>query len=148
MEKIHVAAISAVASTLIVVSVLAASLLTAYQRIPNGGNVKAVGVGVYWDSPCTSNVTLIDWGVVVPGSTANRTVYVKNVGNTPETLNMTTANWSSGAYGNITLSWNDESYVLDHQSVVPAVLTLSVSSNISGVTSFSFDIIITGTEQA
>jgi hypothetical protein len=148
MEKIHVAVISVVAATLIVVSVLAVSLLTAYQTIPNAGNVKAVGVGVYWDSPCTTNVTSIDWGFLVPGSTANKTVYIKNVGNTRESLNMTTASWSTGAYGNITLSWNDESYVLDPQSVVPAVFTLSVSSGISGVTSFSFDIILTGTEHA
>jgi hypothetical protein len=148
MEKIHVAAISVVAATLIVVSVLAASLLTAYQTIPNGGSVKAVGVGVYWDSPCTSNVTSIDWGIVGPGSTANKTVYIKNVGNTRESLNMTTASWSTGAYGNITLSWNDEGYVLDPGAIVQAVFTLSVSSGISGVTSFSFNIIITGTEHA
>jgi hypothetical protein len=148
MEKMHVGAILAVAATLIAVSVLAASLLTAYQTVPNGGNVKAVGVGVYWDNPCTSNVTSIDWGIVGPGSSANKTVYIKNGGNTREALNMTTANWNAGVYGNITLSWNDEGYLLDPGSVVQAVLTLSVSSSISGVTSFSFNMIITGTEHA
>jgi hypothetical protein len=148
MEKIHVAAVSAVAITLIVVSVLAANLLTAYQTIPSTGNVKAVGVGVYSDSNCTTNVTSINWGTVGPGSTASQTVYIKNVGNTRESLNMTTANWSTGAYGNITLSWNDESYLLDPGSVVQAVFTLSVSSSISGVASFSFNIIITGTEHS
>lgn len=32
-------------------------------------------------------------------------------------------------------------------SVLSATLTLSVSSSISGITNFSFDIVITGTEQ-
>jgi hypothetical protein len=36
--------------------------------------------------------------------------------------------------------------VLTSGSVVSAVLTLSVSSSVSGVTSFSFDITISGTQ--
>jgi hypothetical protein len=129
----------------IVVSVLAA--MSAYQRIPNTGNVRAVGVGVYWDSDCTSNVTSIDWGFLEPGATVNVTVYIKNEGNIPVVLNMTTDYWyPTSASENITLSWNREGYVLNPGSV-QAVLTLSVSSDISGVREFSFDIIITGTEQ-
>jgi hypothetical protein len=146
MQKVHVGAILAIAMTGIVASVLATSLLVANQRFPNSGLVKAVGVGVYWDSAFTSNVTSIDWGYLTPGSTANRTVYIKNNGDIREMLNMTTSNWSSGAYGKITLTWDREGQVLDPGSSVQAVLTLSVSSNISSVTSFSFNIIIAGTE--
>jgi hypothetical protein len=148
MQRIGVGVIFAIAMTGIVVSVLAASLLMAYQRVPNAGNVKAVGVGVYRDSDCTSNVTSIDWGFLEPGATANVTVYIKNEGNIPVVLNMATDNWyPTSASDKITLSWNRESYVLNSGSV-QAVLTLSVSPNIEGVTSFSFDIIITGTEHA
>jgi hypothetical protein len=145
MQKIQVGVILTIVMTGIVVSVLAA--MSAYQRIPNTGNVRAVGVGVYWDSDCTSNVTSIDWGFLEPGATVNVTVYIKNEGNIPVVLNMTTDNWyPTSASENITLSWNREGYVLNPGSV-QAVLTLSVSSDISGVREFSFDIIITGTEQ-
>lgn len=148
MRKIHVGVILAVAVTVIVVSVLAASLLSAYQKVPNAGDVKAVGVGVYWDSDCTSNVTSINWGFLEPGTTADVTVYIKNEGNIAVVLSMTTDNWDpTSASDHITLSWNRESHVLNSGSV-QAVLTLSVSPEINDVTSFSFDITITGTENA
>ena len=146
-RKISVGAVLAIAVTAVVLNVLAAGLLIAYQRIPNTGGVKAVGVGVYWDSDCTDNVTSIDWGFLEPGEASNVTVYIQNEGNTPVVLNMTTDNWNpASASDNITLTWDREDYVLDSDSVVQTVLTLSVSSDISEVTSFSFDITITGTE--
>ena len=149
MQRVPVGVVFTIAVAGIIASVLAAGLLMAYQRVPNSGNVKAVGVGVYWDNACTNNVTSIDWGFLEPGATVNKTVYIKNEGNTPMVLNITTDNWNpASASENITLSWNREGYVLNTTApVVQAILTLSVSSNISGVTSFSFDIIITGTEQ-
>ncbi|MCD6431687.1 hypothetical protein J7L33_03160 [Candidatus Bathyarchaeota archaeon] len=149
MQRVPVGVVFTIAVAGIIASVLAAGLLMAYQRVPSSGNVKAVGVGVYWDNACTNNVTSIDWGFLEPGATVNKTVYIKNEGNTPMVLNMTTDNWNpASASENITLSWNREGYVLNTTApVVQAILTLSVSPNISGVTNFSFDIIITGTEQ-
>ena len=149
MQRVPVGVVFTIAVAGIIASVLAAGLLMAYQRVPSSGNVKAVGVGVYWDNACTNNVTSIDWGFLEPGATVNKTVYIKNEGNTPMVLNITTDNWNpASASENITLSWNREGYVLNTTApVVQAILTLSVSPNISGVTSFSFDIIITGTEQ-
>ena len=149
MQRVPVGVVFTIAVAGIIASVLAAGLLMAYQRVPNSGNVKTVGVGVYWDNACTNNVTSIDWGFLEPGATVNKTVYIKNEGNTPMVLNMTIDNWNpASASENITLSWNREGYVLNTTApVVQAILTLSVSPNISGVTSFSFDIIITGTEQ-
>jgi hypothetical protein len=150
MNRVPVKTTLAIAITglILTMTVLVSGLFMTSQRIPNTGNVKAIGVGVYWNSTCTSNVTSIDWNSLEPGASANRTVYIKNKGNTRVTLNMATGNWSSGAYGKITLSWNREGYLLDPSSVIQAVLTLSVSSTISEVTSFSFDITITGTEHA
>jgi hypothetical protein len=148
MQRIGVGVILAIAMTGIVVSVLAASLLTAYQSVPNTGAVKSVGVGVFWDNSCTSNVTFIDWGLLEPGATVNVTVYIQNKGNVPVVLNMITDNWDpDSASDYITLTWNREGYILNTKTpVVEAVLTLSILSNVSEVTSFSFDIIITGTE--
>ena len=148
MKSVSIKMALATAVTGLILTMTVSGLLMASQKIGNTGNVMAVGVGVYWNSACTSNVTSIDWASLEPGASGNTTVYIKNKGNTRMMLNMTTSNWSMGAYGKITLSWNREGYLLDPSSVVQAVLTLSVSSTISGVTSFSFDITITGTEHA
>lgn len=148
MKNVSVGIALATAVTGLILTLTVSSLLTASQRIGSTGYVNAVGVGVYWNSACTSNVTSIDWSSLEPGASANTTVYVKNKGNVRIMLNMTTDNWSTGASGKITLRWNREAYLLDSSSVVQAVLTLSVSSTITGVTNFSFDITITGTEHA
>lgn len=122
--------------------------IVATRTIPNVGRLKAAGVGVYWDSSCTNVVSSIDWGSLDPGGRKTVTIYIKNEGNVQLKLSMTTGNWNPpSASSYITLSWNRESYVLPAGSVVSAVLTLSVSSSISGITNFSFDITITGTEQ-
>jgi len=106
-------------------------------------------VGVYWDSGCTSEVSSIDWGALEPGVTTDVTIYVKNEGSMAVVLGMTASSWSpASASSYMTLSWNRETYVLNSGFVVSAVLTLSVSSGVSGIANFSFDIIITGTEAA
>ena len=133
--------------SLIVVSVLAASLLMAYQTIPNQGNVKAVGVGVYWDEGCVNNVTFIDWGFLEPGTAANHVVWIRNEGNTPIVLNMTVENWSpSNVSDFLDLTWDYSGQVLDVGQKIRVGLILSVSSGVSGVDEFSFDIVIVGME--
>jgi hypothetical protein len=146
-QKIHISIILVIA-TLVTVSALVSGLLIASQTIPNTGNVKAVGVGVYSDSGCSQEVLSIPWGTLDPGETSHETVYICNDGNVAVVLTMTTENWDpSSASSHITLSWNlEEGYVLDPEESVETVLTLSVSSSISGVESFTFDIVITGTE--
>jgi len=147
LQKIHVSIILVIA-TLVTVGTMVLGLLTASQTIPNTGNVKAVGVGVYSDSACNQTVLSIPWGTLDPGETSDETVYIRNEGNIAVVLSMTTENWNpsvSSSY--ITLSWNlEEGYVLNPGQSVQTVLTLSVSSSISGVESFTFDIIITGTQ--
>jgi hypothetical protein len=146
-RNISVGAIIAVAVAAVVLNVLVAGLLIGYNTITNTGSVKGVGVGVYWDADCTNSVDSIDWGFLEPGETTNVSIYIKNEGNIAVVLNMTTDNWSPvSASDYIILTWNREGYLLDADSVVQSVLTLSVSPDISEVTSFSFDIVITGTE--
>jgi hypothetical protein len=147
MQKFHVGIILTIGAAGLVMTVLATSLLTAYQQIPNTGTVKAVGVGVYKDVGCSQNVTSIDWGMIEPGAIVDFIVYVRNEGNTRITSNMTTLNWDPPqAAQYMSLSWNRENYLLEPMSKVQANLTLLVASNIEGITSFRFDIIITGIE--
>lgn len=127
--------------------VLTSGILFGSKTINNQGNVNAIGVGVYRENECINETTTINWGYIEPGSTQNVTIYIRNEGNIPMTLNMTTDNWNpSSASTYITLSWNQEGSQVNAQSVLETVLTLSVSSSISEIDSFSFDITITGTE--
>lgn len=145
MQKITLGAVLAIAVAGMVVTALGA--LVASRTFSNVGNLKAIGVGVYSNSGCTTAVSSIPWGVLEPGGTKTSIIYIKNEGTVRVRLSMTVGNWNPSSASNyITVSWNRESYTLDPGSVVQANLTLSVSSSISGITSFSFDITITGTE--
>lgn len=129
---------------------LVGQVLSAVQTsrtVSNTGTVKAIGVGVYSELACINPVTSINWGTIEPGQTVNKTVYIKNTSNVPVTLSMTTPNstWNPPAALNyITCTWNSEGKSLDANQVTPAVLTLSVNATISGITNFSFDIVIVG----
>jgi hypothetical protein len=127
--------------------------LTASDMFSNNGSISypppppTLQIGVYTDSSCTTPVSNIAWGTLSPGSNATQTVYVENEGNVNATLNMTTSSWSSStAQSDMSLTWNREGYQLNAGLNVSAVLTLSVSSSISGISTFSFNVTITGTQ--
>ena len=124
--------------------------LLAYQtRIPATGNIEAVLVDVYGDQACTVKLTSIDWGVLSPGQNKSFTCYVKSQSNVNATLSLSTGNWNPpSAAGYISLGWNREGYKVMPGEAVQSVLNLLVSSGIQGVSSFSFDIVITATEAA
>jgi hypothetical protein len=72
---------------------------------------------------------------------------VENSGTVPVTLTMSAGSWNpANASSYITLSWNRQNYTLPAGSSVQALLTLNVSSSIDGITSFTFNITITGTQ--
>ena len=136
LVSIILALVSAVAVT---------GLLTTSRTIGSSGTVKAINVEVYWDSGCTQVVGQIDWGALEPGDSLSKTVYIKNTGNAPLTLSMSCSGWSPVEAGDyITLSWDKEGGTVNPGEVVGAVLTLSVSDSISGVTDFSFNIVVEG----
>ena len=117
--------------------------------IPSGGSVNivtppGVDVGVYWDSGCSSLVSSIDWGAIEPGSSKDVMVYIRNEGDAAVMLSMDTVNWiPSDASSYLSLSWDYGGQSVNPDEVVQATLTLDVSPSIEGITSFSFDIVIT-----
>jgi hypothetical protein len=146
IQRITIAMILAIVVLGTVLTAL--SVLITTRTTYNTGGVTAIGMGVYWDSGCTSVVTSIDWGIFDPGTSKNVTVYVKDEGTVNIVLNLTTNSWSPvSASSYMTLTWNREGYLLTPSSVVQAVFTLSVSSSVSNITYFSFNSVITGTEQ-
>jgi hypothetical protein len=173
MRKIPPAAIAAIAVLGLVLTVTTAGLLSINQTVPSAGTITVqttpspspspspssspspspspsppptLSLGVYSDSPCTQPLMSIDWGTISPGGSVVRTMYVKNTGGAQLTLSMATNGWSpAGAGSSMSLSWDRESTVLGVGQSTAATLTLSVSSSISGITSFSVNIVITGT---
>ena len=136
--------------TAILIAVVAIALILGVIALnsvvlQNVGNVKAINVEVYWDSDCTDEVSLIDWGIMEPRTTENVTVYIMNTGNSDVMLSTDTINWSPSSASNyITLSWDYEGQSIGSSQVIQTTLMLSISPNIQGITSFSFDIVITG----
>jgi len=145
-EKIIVGAAVALilyTATLTAIGPLVSAALT-NRTISNSGSVKAIGVGIYWDQACTNPVASISWGVLDPGQSVNRTVYVRNEGNAVASLSLATSDWSpSNASNYMTLTWDYGGQILDINASMQVKLTLSVSSSISGITNFSFVITIT-----
>lgn len=146
MQKISTGAIIAIVLVGLILTVSTAGLLSVSQSISSSGTVTAVNVGVFSDSYCTQTLTSIDWGTISPGNSVTKTVYVKNTGNAQITLSMTKASWNpAGANGPVTVTWNREGTVLNSEASIAAILTLSVSSGISGISTFSVNIVVTGT---
>jgi hypothetical protein len=108
------------------------------------GTVKGIGVGIYWDSGCTSRVTSIDWGLAEPGTVQNKTAYIKNEGNANVTLTLQTSNWNPTiATTYISLGWTYSNQTILVNQVIQVILRLTITSNVTGITTFSFDIIVT-----
>ena len=142
-EVIVAGAVLALVTYTMCLSVLA-SVQTS-RTVSNTGTVKAVGVGVYWDYACTGSVSSINWTVLEPGSSKDATCYIRNEGNSASTLSMSTSNWNpSNAPDYMSLIWDYGGQSIDADEVVQVTFTLSVSASIEGITSFSFDITITG----
>jgi hypothetical protein len=147
LRKISTGAAIAIAATGLFMTLLTTGLLMSSQTLQSSGTVTAVNIGVYSDSSCTQNCTSIDWGTIAPGNSTTRTIYIKNIGTIPMTLSMTIGSWvPSNANTYISLSWNRGGTVLSAGQSTSATLTLSASSSAGNITSFSFNIIITGSE--
>ena len=124
------------------------SVVTTSQTVSSAGTIStSVNLGVYSDSACTIPLSSISWGTLTPGGTTTQTIYIKNTSiDLSLTLSMTTSSWSpASANGPITITWNQQSSDLQPGASVAAILTLTVSSSISDVTSFSVNINIGGT---
>ena len=111
--------------------------------VSDAGVLKAIGIGVYWDSGLTSKVSTTYWGFLQPGAQKSLMVYVHNEGNSPVTLSLSTSNWApSTASAYLALTWNYNGQTISPSAQMQVTLTLTVSSNITGISNFSFDIII------
>ncbi|MEM3880681.1 MAG: hypothetical protein QXD19_02925 [Candidatus Bathyarchaeia archaeon] len=146
LTKLSTKTILLIITTGIILTATTAGVLTVTRPIPATGTISTINLEAYSDAACSQPLTSIDWGTISPGATVTKTIYLKNTGNVPMTVSMTTNNWSpTNANGPITITWDRESATLPAGQSIAAVITLRVSSSISGITSFSVNIVITGT---
>ncbi len=122
------------------------SLVQTSRTISSAGSVRGIGVGIYTNSACTNQASSINWGLLDPDSSKAFIIYVRNEGNSVTTLSKATQNWNPTVASNyMILNWDYTGQTLSVNQVLKIVLTLSISQDISGITSFSFDITITAT---
>ena len=111
--------------------------------IGSRGTVRTIGVGVYWDRNCENKTETINWGTIELESTKNVSIYLRNEGNAAVRLFILADNWHPPNASNyMSLSWDYTDETIDPQGVIQTTLTLSTSSDMEGIESFSFDIII------
>ncbi len=119
------------------------------QTLSSAGTIQiqtTAGIGVYSDVQGTTPLTSVPWGTLQPGGNKIVTLYIKNEGIAATTLSLETSNWNpTAAETYIGLGWNYNGAPIAPDAVVQITLTLSVASNIEGITTFGFGITIVGT---
>ena len=123
---------------IIVAGALAATTLTGQNNLSTSGIIlQSLGLSVQEKS--------VDWGELEPNETATKQVHAKNDGSMQLTLIFQTLNWQPKEAPNFLLFSSPENMTtLDSKQERLLDLTLSVSPNIEGINSFSFDIKIIG----
>ncbi len=101
----------------------------------------AVTLGVYWDANCTSPVSSIDWGTLVPGEQKTMPMYVRNEGNDSCLLSLQVVDWQGGNASNCVSFSCEEPRIMSGQTA-PINPSLLVFPNASAISSFSFNIIL------
>jgi hypothetical protein len=135
--------LSGILSGLIIVTVR--SIYQTSSTISSVGTLKAIGIGVYWDDDSASRVNEIKWGVLEPSAQKSFTVYIRNEGNLPLTLSVSTSNWNPPTASNyLTLTWSYAGQTINAGATIKVTLTLTVSESITGINNFNFDITAVG----
>ena len=115
------------------------------KTLSSTGTIETIGVGVYTNIQCSSPLTSIAWGTLEPGENQTVICYIKNEGDLPSTLSMYTSNWDpSSAEDYLILSWDYDGQSINLGDSVQVTFTLTVDTSIEGITNFSFDITIVG----
>jgi len=100
---------------------------------------------VYKDFSCTETLSSIDWGELHPKDRKTYLIFLRNEGNIAFILYLSTDNWYPlEAQEYIFPTWDYNNETIFPNEVKEISLILSISSEIKGITTFSFDFIIIG----
>jgi hypothetical protein len=161
-RKLPLIALVALVLIVIALAVATSGLLVYQQQVSSSGNIVgnsapqpttttggsiigSVNLGIYGDAAATVPCSGVDWGTLRRGDVITKTIYVKNTGNITENLSLSASAWSpSTASSALFLTWNKEGYTLPAGYIVPITLTLTVAEDTGSLSSFSFNIVVSG----
>ena len=147
LKRPSIGALIAIGTVGMMLIIATAGLLTANQTLSSSGSIAGINLGIYSDASCTVPMTTVSWGTVTPGTQATQTIYIKNTGNIAETLTMAVNTWSPGNAGTyLTITWSPVLSTLAAGQSTSATLTLAASAGAGAISSFSCNIVITGTQ--
>lgn len=135
------------ASILIALALLSVITIARFSFFGNSTiNASAIetteGIGVYWDASCTRRVYSIDWGVLSLGETKKVVAYVRNEGIESSFLYLIATNWNPrNSHLYLSFSWSRIDNRVATGEVVEVTQNLRALPYVSGISSFSFDII-------
>jgi hypothetical protein len=136
---------------ILVLLLLAASSYATLISTENFASVGTINISpdlaVFSDKACITPLTYINWGTLNAGDNKTQLLYIKNVGSGAAlTLNMSTTNYAPSNLKNfVNCTWNREGFILLPNAIIDSQLNLTVSPNIYNITSFNFNIALTGT---
>ncbi len=135
-------------------------------QVPSFGNIKTLGVEVYWDANLANKTGEVYWGTIYPGDSIDvGPIYILSISNLETTLHLDTANWTFRDSNNeivanpdsyLNLTWDYDRASVQPNEIVQVTLTLSASSSYdlvyylvaNDVTNFNFDILIWASEKS
>jgi ABC-type lipoprotein release transport system permease subunit len=137
LTAVGLAVVALVVALVILTSVHLSSTGTILTNNPN--------LQIFADQACTKEISAVQWGDIPVGSNSSVTLFIKNSGNVPLTLTMTTSNYQPVTAQNyLTLTWNQNNAKILPSGVVAGDLILKVSPLVMDITNFSLDITING----
>lgn len=116
-----------------------------YQAsIQNVGTISTYGLSVYQEPELINEVTEINWGILDPGETKTTTVYLLSTSNNDVTLSMYTSSWEPPSARDFLIAgWSvQEGTELAPGASIPVTFTIESLPDITGITDFSYDIVI------
>jgi hypothetical protein len=123
--------------------------ITVNQNLASSGTIQTgPNIGVYSNSACTLAMTSLNWGTIQAGSSATVTLYIEDTGGSQMAPSITVSNWNPSTASNyITIAWTTLPSEIQPgiSGAIAVTLTLTVSSTITGITSFTNSITVSGT---
>jgi hypothetical protein len=122
--------------------------VTISKTVTATGNITAVGdLAVFSDSTGTTQLTNVNWGNLAPGSSVTVPVYIKNAANYQMVLSFTVSGYNPPSMASTsTVSWNYVAGTIVAQGNIQRVDLTFTAANNAPAGSFSFNIIVTGTQ--
>lgn len=135
----------AILLTAVVLTALLAAIVGVYfiLRVRSTGTIKTVRCEIYWDQQGTQTATEIQWGILEPGKTASKVLFIKNKSNVMANLTLGVEDFDPPTAADyITLSWDYDGHKFNPDEIIAVTFYLEVSPDIRDIYEFSFYIVI------